>query len=40
MNKYLSKYINESKVFGKKRNIGIYEGPVPITKVFVRPIKI
>ena len=36
----LSKYINESKVFGKKRNIGIYEGPVPITKVFVRPIKI
>ena len=36
----LSKYINESKVFGKKKNIGIYEGPVPITKVFVRPIKI
>jgi hypothetical protein len=36
----LSKYTNESKVFGKKKNIGIYEGPVPITKVFVRPIKI
>jgi hypothetical protein len=35
-----SKYTNESKVFGKKKNIGIYEGPVPITKVFVRPIKI
>ena len=34
----LSKYINESKVFGKKKNIGIYEGPVPETKVFVRPI--
>ena len=36
----LSKYINESKVLGKKKNIGIYEGPVLITKVFVRPIKI
>ena len=36
----LSKYINESKVFGKKNNIGIYEGPAPETKVIVRPIKI
>ena len=36
----LSKYSNESKVLGKKNNIGIYEGPVPITKVFVRPLKI
>lgn len=34
----LSKYINESKVFGKKKNIGIYEGPAPETKVFIRPI--
>ena len=36
----LSKYINKSKVLGKKNNIGIYEGPVPITKVFIRPLKI
>ena len=34
----LSKYIKDSKVFGKKKNIGIYEGPAPETKVFVRPI--
>jgi hypothetical protein len=36
----LSKYSNELKVFGKKKNIGIYEAPPPTTKVFVRPIKI
>lgn len=35
-----SKYSNESKIFGKKRNISIYESPVPETKVFIRPIKI
>ena len=36
----LSKYSNELKVFGKKKNIGIYEAPPPTKKVFVRPIKI
>jgi len=36
----LSKYINKSKILGKKNNIGIYECPVPITKVFIRPLKI
>lgn len=36
----LSKYSNKSKVLGKKNNIGIYECPVPITKVFIRPLKI
>ena len=34
----LSKYINRSKVFGKKKNIGIYECPPPETQVFIRPI--
>ena len=36
----LSKYSNELKVFGKKKNISIYEVPPPTTKVIVRPIKI
>ena len=36
----LSKYSSELKVFGKKRNIAIYEPPAPTKKVFVRPIKI
>ena len=36
----LSKYIKESKVYGKKKNINIYEGPAPETKVFIRPIVI
>ena len=36
----LSKYGSELKVFGKKRNIAIYEPPAPTKKVFVRPIKI
>lgn len=34
----LTKYINRSKVFGKKKNIGIYECPPPETQVFIRPI--
>jgi len=37
---YLTKYSSELKVFGKKRNIAIYEPPAPTKKVFVRPIKI
>ena len=36
----LSKYINELKIYGKKRNISIYEAPPPTKKIFVRPIKI
>ena len=36
----LTKYSSELKVFGKKKNIGIYEPPAPTKKVFVRPIKI
>lgn len=36
----LSKYSKDLKIFGKKRNISIYEAPTPETKVFVRPIKI
>lgn len=35
-----STYLNESKVLGKKQNIGIYEAPPPQKIVFVRPINI
>ena len=35
----LSRYSGELKIFGKKRNISIYESPVPETKVIIRPIK-
>ena len=35
-----SRYQKETKILGKKQNIGIYEAPVPKKKVFIRPINI
>ena len=35
--KDISKYINESKEFGKNKNISVYEVPISDTKVIVRP---
>ena len=35
-----SRYQKETKVLGKKQNIGIYESPPPLKKVFIRPINI